>query len=78
MATGNLNHQRDCHVVSLAAFRAQKRRRGLLTAQTHAGRGLLITALLIIAGAFTGYTLHREQQLNDVHHLRHVPVRGTR
>lgn len=68
------NYQHDQPVViSLAAYRAKKRRVAATTA-ANARRGALITVLLFGAGALCGYTLHREQQLHqlerNVYHVR--------
>lgn len=68
---GNLSHE-SAPVVSLAAFRAQKRR-AARAAAADARRGALITALLLVAGLVASYTLHREQRLLDAERVHHLP-----
>ena len=66
---GNLDHE-PAPVVSLAAYRAQKRR---AAAAADARRGAVITLLLLVAGLMAGYTLHREQRLLDAERVHHLP-----
>lgn len=68
--TGNLyeTERSNDRVAFLHLHRAQKRR-AQAAAQANARRRRMIAALLLAAGIFTGYTLHREQQLERVHHL---------
>jgi hypothetical protein len=65
---GNLSHE-PAPVVSLAAYRAQKRR----AATADARRGAVITLLLLVAGLVAGYTLHREQRLLDAERVHQLP-----
>jgi hypothetical protein len=65
---GNLNHEPTA-VVSLAAYRAQKRR----AAAKDARRGAMIGLLLLMAGLAAGYTLHHEQRLLDAERVHQLP-----
>jgi hypothetical protein len=69
--TGNLEHE-PAPVVSLAAYRAQKRR-AAHAAASDARRGAVIILLLLVAGLMAGYTLHREQRLLDAGRVHHLP-----
>ena len=58
----------DGSLVSLALYRAQKRRRAAAAAKADARRRCLTAAFLLAAGIITGYTLHRD------HHLPELPA----
>jgi hypothetical protein len=67
-SAGNLGHE-PAALVSLAAYRAQKRR----AAAADARRGAMITLLLLAAGLVAGYTLYREQHLLNAERVHHLP-----
>jgi len=69
--TGNLDHE-PAPVVSLAVYRARKRRAARAAAKD-ARRGAMIGLLLLMAGLAAGYILHREQRLLDAERVHQLP-----